>query len=483
MMGKQPGSQQKLFYYNISLERRVPENHILRKIKAVIDFDFIYREVHNRYGYNGNVSIPPPVILKMLLLLVLYNVRSERELMETIPVRLDWLWFLGFDLESEVPDHSILSKARVRWGVEAFKRFFERIVRQCVAAGLVDGRKLFVDSSLIEANASNNSVVDTDGLKKYLQKGYRELEQRLEEVAGEKNGAANKRYISTTDPDAAVTRHGEGKSKLRYKTHRGVDEKEEVITTTQVTAGSVDDGEMLGAEIETHEQNTGEEVAVVVGDSRYGTKENYLWCAERGIRAHLPNLEETQRGSGRQEGIIPREAFGYDPEHDQYICPAGQILQKRSFNKERQYYEYKASGKVCAACDLHSTCTRAKDGRSVKRHLRQDELDRMLEIANSTAAKRDIKTRQHLSERSFAQATRYGYKRARWRGLWRMQIQDFLIAAIQNIQILIQKTGRRVTGMAQAVAAGIKTMRTTGAAALFFLFGFSIVAKQQKIEA
>jgi transposase len=480
MMGKQPGNQQKLFYYNISLERRVPEQHLLRKIKAVIDFDFIYREVQDRYGYNGNVSVPPPVILKMLLLLVLYNVRSERELMETIPLRLDWLWFLGFDLESEVPNHSVLSKARVRWGVEAFKGFFERIVGQCVAAGLVDGRKLFIDSSLIEANASNNSVVDTQGLEKYLQRGYRELEQRLEEVGGEKNGAANKRYISTTDPDAAVTRHGEGKSKLRYKTHRGVDKKEEVITTTQVTAGSVDDGEMLEAVVETHERNTGEEVAVVVGDSKYGTKENYLWCAEREITAHLPNLEETQRGSGRQEGILPREAFVYAPEHDHYICPAGQILKKRSFNNERQYYEYKASGKVCAGCELHPRCTRAKDGRSIKRHVRQDELDRMLAIANSVAAKRDIKTRQHLSERSFARSTRYGYKRARWRGLWRMQIQDFLIAAVQNIQILIQKTDRRITGMAKAVAEGIKAMRTAGIIAFRFIFYFGFVANNQE---
>ena len=89
MMGKQPGNQQKLFYYNISLERRVPEKHVLRKIKAVIDFEFIYQEVKDRYGYNGNVSVAPPEILKMLLLLALYNVRSEREVMETITLRVD----------------------------------------------------------------------------------------------------------------------------------------------------------------------------------------------------------------------------------------------------------------------------------------------------------------------------------------------------------------------------------------------------------
>ena len=77
-----------------------------------IDFDFIYGEVADKYGRNGNVSVPPPVILKLMLLLVFYNVRSERELMDTLPERLDWLWFLGYDLDADIPDHSILSKAR-----------------------------------------------------------------------------------------------------------------------------------------------------------------------------------------------------------------------------------------------------------------------------------------------------------------------------------------------------------------------------------
>ena len=161
MMGQQTGIQPKIFYHHMNLEQRVPRTHLLRRIQEQIDFNFIYAEVRDTYGGNGNVSIPPPVILKMMLLLVLYNVRSERELMETIPMRLDWLWFLGYDIDSEVPDHSVLSKARARWGVEAFRGFFERMVWQCVEAGLVDGRKIFVDSSLVDADASNNSVIDT----------------------------------------------------------------------------------------------------------------------------------------------------------------------------------------------------------------------------------------------------------------------------------------------------------------------------------
>ena len=90
-----------------------------------------------------------------------------------------------------------------------------------------------------------------------------------------------------------------------------------------------------------------------------------------------------------------------------------------------------------AQCTLRQECTRAKDGRSLKRHMRQDELDSMLVSAKSREAKRDIRTRQHLAERSFARSKRYGYKRARWRRLWRMEIQDYLVAADQNIAVLV----------------------------------------------
>ena len=451
MMGYQSDFQPKLFYYNINLEERIPRSHPLRKIKERIDFDFIYGEVRDRYGENGNVSVPPPVILKMMLLLILYNVRSERELMDTIPFRLDWLWFLGCDLDSEVPNHSVLSKARARWGVKAFKRFFERIVWQCVEAGLVDGKKLFVDASLIDANASNNSVVDTQSLKRHLNNSYVELEERLNDLEVQKATPVNSRYISTTDPDASVIRQGSGRSKLRYKTHRGVDPKCEVITATKVTPGSQDEGKLLKEMIDAHENNTQETVDTVVADSKYGEIDNFLLCHDLGIKAHIPSLEEANRGSGRKKGIFPKEAFIYNPDDDTFTCPAGQILRRRNYYKKRRHYEYKASSNVCYKCRFKERCTRAKDGRTLKRHIRQDELDNMLKIAHSRQAKKDIKMRQHLSERSFAQSERYGYKRARWRSLWRMEIQDFLIAAAQNIMILVNHLKENVQSKANAL--------------------------------
>jgi transposase len=441
MMGQESVFQPKLFYHQINLEQKVPKNHFLRKIQEQIDFGFVYHEVKDYYGDNGNVSIPPPVILKMMLLLVLYDVRSERELMETIPLRLDWLWFLGYDVDSEVPDHSVLSKARTRWGVEVFRNFFERIVWQCVEAGLVDGSKIFVDSSLVDADASNNSVIDTRSLKVQLQESYKKLESRLEEKSESSDASRryvkkNSRYISTTDPDAAIVNRG--KPKLSYQVHRAVDERSEVITATETTAGDVNEAHVMVPLLESHHSNTGISADTVVGDSKYGTIDNFLVCHDQGVEAHMPDLKESTAKRIKKLKIFPEEQFEYDRESDTYLCPAGNRLKLKSLHIHRQSRDYAAPKKTCAVCSLREQCTRNKSGRTIKRHLRQEELDGMREASRSAKAKRDIKTRKHLMERSYARGTRYGFDRARWRGLWRVEIQEYLISAVQNIEVLLR---------------------------------------------
>jgi hypothetical protein len=136
--------------------------------------------------------------------------------------------------------------------------------------------------------------------------------------------------------------------------------------------------------------------------------------------------------------IFPEERFQYDAATDTYLCPAETRLKPKTLHVRRQSRDYAAPKKVCAACHLREQCTNNKSGRTIKRHLRQSELDAMREKSRSASSKRDLKTRQHLMERSFARATRYGFDHARWRGLWRMKIQEYLTCAIQNIQTLIK---------------------------------------------
>ncbi|MBF8302162.1 MAG: transposase, family protein, partial [Candidatus Dadabacteria bacterium] len=222
-----------------------------------------------------------------------------------------------FDLDTDIPNHSVLSKARKRWGEEAFRGFYERVVWQCtetssaqvVEKGLVDGRKIFMDSSLIQADASNNSVVDRKSLKRYLNESYKELEKRLEgdgeEEGNDDNegGGVNKRYISTTDPDSAIVRTS-GKAKLRYQTHRTLDSAYEVITATEVTRGDVNEAQKMLWLIDTHQLNTETNVETVVADSKYETINNYLGCYDRGIRAHISDLKEVQGNSGLRGNIF-----------------------------------------------------------------------------------------------------------------------------------------------------------------------------------
>lgn len=441
MMGYQQPVQNTSRPIVINLEQRIRKNHPLRKIKELIDFEFIYDEVKETYGIKGNVSVPPTVILRLMLLLVMYKVRSERELMETLPERLDWLWFLDYELDTPIPDHSVLSKARKRWGPEVFKAFFERVVLQCMNAGLIDGSKVFCDSSLVDANASNNSVIDTKDLRHQLSEGYKKLESRLEELSESADPCrsiegANSRYLSSTDPDAAIVNRG--KAALTYQVHRAVDEAYEIITATETTAGDVNEAHIMIPLIEQHEAITEKTVETVVADSKYGTIENFLTCHDRGIQAHMPDLGVIAVKRAAASKLYGEECFRYDSEKDVYNCPAGNELKPKSLHMGRQSKDYAAPKRVCSACHLRGQCTRNKSGRTIKRHLRQEELDMMRRASRSAKAKRDIRTRQHLMERSFARGKRYGFDHARWRGLWRVRIQELLTCAIQNIDVLIK---------------------------------------------
>mgnify|MGYP001420489079 CR=1 FL=1 len=478
MMGVQQ-PQSSLFYVGFNLEQRVRKDHPLRRVDELIDFDFVYKEVKDLYGANGNVSVPPPVILKLMLLLVFYNVRSERELMQTVPERLDWLWFLGFDLDSKIPNHSVLSKARRKWGVEVFRSFFERIVIQCVEAGLVDGSKIFVDSSLIDADASNDSVIDTKNLKNQMLQNFKTLEARLEErcdsTDSSKTEKANHRYISTTDPDAAIVKRG--KPKLSYQTHRAVDGKHEIITAVETTPGDVNEAHVMLPLLDQHEATTATEVHTVVADGKYGTVDNFLACHDRGIEAHIPDLGKTASKRTAKRGIFSEEQFIYDPVSDNYICPAGNTLQPKSFHKRLQALVYRGSRKTCKCCSLRQSCTQDKSGRTVTRHLRQAELEQMRRKSRSIKSKRDIKTRQHLMERSFARATRYGFDRARWRGLWRMRIQEYLVCAIQNIQVFINCMLRPKKGATPGSAAAKTSNLCQMLPSVIFFLNFALASR------
>jgi transposase len=225
-MMSEEDSQVPIWSYRVNLDKRVRSDHPLRRIRATLDLSFVRKGVAHTYGQKGNKSVPPEVIVRMMLLLFLDDIKSERELMRIIPERLDYLWFLGYGLDDQIPDHSVLGKARKRWGKEVFASLFSQVVQQCVAAGLVEGSKIHVDASLIEANASLRSVKPLDpALVKAIEQTAKEQIQKLDEKDDDQDppnegpggqGAStvgqyaktNRQFRSTTDPDATLVRQG-----------------------------------------------------------------------------------------------------------------------------------------------------------------------------------------------------------------------------------------------------------------------------------
>src|SRR5450432_4722726 len=434
MMG-QHARQNELWSEPVNLARRIPADHPLRKLRETIKLDFVREEVASSYGRKGNVSVDPVIVMKMMLLLFWDNVRSERELMRIIPLRIDYLWFLGYSLEDEIPNHSVLSKARRRWGAEVFARLFRQSVAQCLEAGLIEGSKLHTDSSLVRANASLNSVVAVTLAK---------LEESAEEEPAKRGGGGgpvNQRHRVATDPDSTLVRQTIGKSYPSYKSHRALDDKAGVITALQTTNGIRDDGAELCNLITQHQENTARKPRAVVANCKYGTTENFIALAGRGIRSHMGDLRSRLRNH-QQKDIYPAERFRYDEERDTYKCPAGRLLYRHHFNRHRGYYDYRTRPGVCRRCHLAAQCTRSKAGRSLNRYPGHHLLERARRQSHGPSARRDRQRRQWLQERNFAEATtQHGFKRARWRGLAKQTIQDQLIATLQNLKILLRRAG------------------------------------------
>jgi len=289
MMGLQ-SAQKELFSFSVDLDQRVPNTHPLRKIREMVGFGFVREKTACFYGHKGNESVDPCVIMKLMFLLFYDDISSERELMRMLPYRLDYLWFLDFNLDESIPDHSVLSKARRRWGVDVFEELFLLTIVQCMDAGLVGGEKIHMDGSLIDANASKNSVIKSSPeMIEQLRACYADELNKLDETPAssieEKKyyTPKNKGLMSKTDPDAEMVRHGHSESRPRYKTHRVVDDQCGVITAVETTPGGTAENERLIPLVEQHEKNTDCSVNIVIADTQYGTVDNFRQCADRDI--------------------------------------------------------------------------------------------------------------------------------------------------------------------------------------------------------
>ncbi len=427
--------------------------------------------------------------------------RSERLLLRQVADRLSVRWYVGYDLDEPLPDHSTLSKIRLRYGLEVFRRFFEAIVEQCQQARLVWGKELYFDSTQVNANADLDSLAPRfavearETIREYLaalfnpepmlqenteessddaplpeplpedttcprpaslpvilsETGREELAEenaarhdwiaqegrQQREVYGSYQRTADFR-ISTTDPDATPMRLKGGGLHLGYHTHYVVDGgKRRIILAVLVVPGEVMDNQPMLDLLWHVLFRWRMRPKQVTGDMIYGTIENIKAIEDAHIRAYIPVAERGQR-----TGYYGLAQFTYDAIHDQYRCPQGQVLHAAYRLEGTQEVQYRADAATCNACPVKMQCTESNRGRHVHRSFFADYLDRVKAYQQTFAYQKALNKRKVWVEPLFGEGKQWhGMRRFRLRRLWRVNCEALVIATGQNLKRLLQKRG------------------------------------------
>ena len=223
-----------LFTY-VTPESFVPEDHPLRAIRKMADeaLSGMDQLFDSMYATTGRSSIPPEKLLKAQLLMILYSIRSNRQLVEQIHYNFLFRWFLGMSLDEKVWDHSSFTQNNDRlMGSDTAAEFLSRILAQAERKRLLSREHFTVDGTLIEAWASIKSFKPKDGPPP---------------TGGGKNDAVdfkgkkltNDTHGSVTDPDARLYRKGKNKeAKLCYQGHTLMENRSGLIVRTKVTTAS-----------------------------------------------------------------------------------------------------------------------------------------------------------------------------------------------------------------------------------------------------
>src|SRR6202049_3554981 len=301
MMGKQPRTEP-LFYY-FRLEDQIPEDHLLKRLDRFIDFGFVRERLRNTYSAIGRPSIDPEVLLRLLLVGYLYGITSERRLIEEVRMHLAYRWFTRLGFEQEIPDHSTFSKNRHGRFRDSgiFLEIFEEIVRRCLAAGLVEGKRLTVDGTVVAANASPQRGAKPEQLEG-VAKVSRTVREYLAEVAQEnpvweheENSPAHNsvaaRYISTTDPDACwASKYG--RAVPSYFDHYLIDNASCIILGVEATQARFRQETLAARRMLAHvKERLGVCPESLGADKAYGSGEFLAWLLQRKIQPHIPVID------------------------------------------------------------------------------------------------------------------------------------------------------------------------------------------------
>lgn len=446
MMGRLNHDQGRLFY-SFCLEEAVPDDHLVRKVAAVLDLSWVHAELAAHYPDNGRPSIDPELMIRMLIIGYVFAIRSERALCRDVQVNLAYRWFCGLSIEDNIPDHSTFSRARNERfrDSDIFRRVFEHVVETCIAAGFVGGEGFAVDASLIVADANKQRSIpgaewNKERAAKDASRAVKEYLATLDDAAFGAASEVTPKFVSPSDPAAQWTGAMRGPAFFAYADNYLVDVKFGVIVDVQATR-AIRQAEVGAAKtmIGRTEERFGLKPERLAADTAYGSAATLNWIVnEKRIAPHVPVIEKSKR----EDGSLSRQDFTFDNDRNVYVCPQGKLLHTTGRIHDSDVLLYRARTADCEPCPLKPKCCPKSPERKIPRSIYEDARDAARALADTEAFEQSRRDRKRV-EMLFAHLKRIlGLGRLRLRGPRGAQDEFTLAAIAQNLRRLAKLVAR-----------------------------------------
>jgi transposase len=302
MMGERRTMQEALFY-SFSLERHVPDSHMLRRIDRFVDLSEVRAHLAPYYSDVGRPSSDPELMMRMLIVGYCFGIRSERRLCEEVHLNLAYRWFCRLGLYGDVPDHSTFSKNRHGRFRESdlLRKLFETVAARCMKEGIVGGEAFAVDASMIVADAHRRrGVGKVEDLNPTSSRAVAEYLSVLDDAAFGGATPTEPKAISPTDPAARYTAAADKPAVYAHSDNYLIDLKHAVIMDVEATT-AIRQAE-VGAAKTMLDRRAGRFDATpsrLVADGGYGSAEMVGWLVgERGIEPHVKLIDKAERTDG-----------------------------------------------------------------------------------------------------------------------------------------------------------------------------------------
>ena len=463
------------------LSERVPKPNFYRRLREVLDWEFVREQTRSVYSHTGQPSLDPVVFFKLVLVGRLENSISDRRLIEQCALRLDILYFLGYEVDEDLPWHSTSSRTRQLYPAAVFERLFDHVFAQCVAAGLVAGDTQIVDSAPVKAAASLDSLREkpasaAPGLtiaaaaeqatpapaapvrSAPAHQLRREATRRAKRQAapgglGARHPKAqllsNKTHYSPTDPEARISvKPGKARA-LNYLCSVAVDTASGIISHIQADFADRRDSTHVPELVPRLQTRLAANDLVLrdfVADTGYSNGFNYAFLEQRGITPWIPVFGAYKPAA---------EGFTYEAEVDAFRCPAGKLLPFRNFATSQDgnwVKNYRAAYQDCQQCPLKMSCTPAAPQQKFVRSAFDAAYRRAWHRQHSRAGQRMRRVRQRTVEPVFGSLLHhYGLRRVGTKGRAAAHKAMLLSAIAYNLKKLLKHQPKQTASVAIAL--------------------------------